>query len=197
MDTVTFKPALLARRVSYRIAPTHVAKLGAAGDEIWRVDYADLTELGHVTQRIARTRTERLDLYTNTGKQSLSINASYRSGDDPEYLAFRNALAQVSAAVNAARPDVTVSIGARGSSRMVMFVIGVVTLLFALGFVGIILSEGLSAKRQGDVAAPLIAMLLFGGVISWTYRPGQKLLRLPISAFAAAVYEIADDTPAH
>lgn len=187
ISIATFKPALLRGPVTYRIAPTCIAQLGDSDDAVWRVDYTDLTDLGFVTQRIARTRTERLDLFTKNGKRTISINASYRTGDDPQYLAFRNTLEQVSGAVNAARPDLMVTVGARGGARMTMFVIGVVTLLFALGFAGIVLSESGPSDRLGDVAAPLIAMLLFGGIISWTYRPGQKLVRLPIGAFAMAL----------
>ncbi|MEB8387266.1 hypothetical protein OO012_08510 [Rhodobacteraceae bacterium KMM 6894] len=194
MDTVTFKPALLASPVTYRIAPTHVAQLNRTGGEDWRIDYADLTDLGHVTQRIARTRTERLDLYTKDGKRAISINASYRTGNDPQYLAFRSVLGQVSDAMNAARPDLTVTFGARGGARMAMFAIGVVILLFAVVFAGIVLSESGPSDRMVDVAAPLIAMLLFGGFISWTYRPGQTLPHLPIGVFAATIQQTKGKT---
>ncbi|MCZ4353052.1 hypothetical protein O4H61_11050 [Roseovarius aestuarii] len=197
METVTFKPALLARRITYHITPSYVARRSSDGIETWRVAYADLTDLGHVSQNIARTRTERLDLFTADGKRSISMNASYRAPDDPQYVAFRSTLDHLAAALHAARPDLSVTLGQRGGGRMMMFVIGVVTVLFAIGFAAVILGQGLSANRVSGVVPPLIAMLAFGGVISWTYRPVKTLASLPTATFAQTMEALAKGSATH
>lgn len=190
-DRLSFKPALLAGRVSYDIAATSVAQI-KDGREMWRVNYGDLADLGQVSHRIGVTRTERLDLYLNDGsKRTISINASYRSSKGPNYSGYRAVMSELSAALHAARPDLSVTVGERGRTAMVMFGIGVVTLLFALGFAGVIMAQGLSTNRQLDVAAPLIVMLLFGGFTAWKYRPGQVLDRLPIARFTDVMHALA------
>lgn len=193
MDTFTFKPALLARHVTYRIAPTHVARLDRDGGDLWRVDYADLTELGYAMQRIAATRTERLDLYTPGGTRSLTFNASYRRASDPQLEGFRRALSALADALNAARPDLQVRIGTQGRQRIAMFAVAVVMLLCGLGLGTVILASGVAPDRLAEVAAPLIALIVIGTIFAVRYRPGKRLQQWPIAVFARIVQAAPPD----
>ncbi|QIE46029.1 hypothetical protein G5B38_11115 [Pseudohalocynthiibacter aestuariivivens] len=196
MDRISLKPALLARRVSYEIAPTYVAQYAKDGTENWRTDFGDLTSLNFVLHTIGGNRMRRLDLVTNEGRKSIALNLGIRVGrDDPDRVAIRQVHSAVADAVYAARPDIQVALGEQGAARIAMFVVGVMTLLFGIGMCIAMFVTNVSMDRAVGVAVPIGLMVVLGGFFAHKYAPWREAVTLSIQAFAVMMAADAASPP--
>ena len=196
MDRISLKPALLARRVTYEIAPDHVSQLARDGTENWRVAYRDLTSLNFVLHSIGGNRMRRLDLITDQGHHSIALNLGMRvDRDDPDRIAIRRIHSAVADAVHAARPDIEVVIGEQGGSRIAMFAVGVITLLFAVGMAIAIYATDVPMDRAAGAVVPMGFMVLLGGFFAHKHAPWRAPITLPVQAFAVMMAADAAPSP--
>ena len=172
----SFKPALLRGAQEWRIEGT--ALDGPAG----RIDLNDVERAAFVDQAMKGHSFTRLDLIEGDRTLSISITSPKTDDPDPDRQAFFALTLAVAQILKDRRPGIPVTIGEYGRSALIMFVIGVLSLLVGVGIGAVALASGLSGERLGAAAVPVLLLVAFGGMVAWARRPWKPALELPAAS---------------
>ena len=162
------KPALLRGPVTYRIDPAGVSA-EKDGKTLWQLLFSEVEGLRIVEHVIRGHRMARIDLTGAGGRvEAISQTLDARvSAEDPERARWTALTACLLEGVARVRPDTPVRFGDTPRNRGIMFAIGAVSLLGAMGM-------GLAAIGNGrleEAGLPLAVMALFGAWIAWQFHP--------------------------
>lgn len=183
-DRHGYKPALLRGRQFIELDDTHLVCIDGENREKWRIAWTDISALAFVDHAARGARMSRLDIMPHDGQPTLSISCNSAALDpmaDPEFIAYRATVSSVCTRLGNIVPDLPVTVGEYGRTRMWMFIIGVVSIVFALGIAIAALAGG-----RGEALAPVAVMLIFGLVIAWANAPWRPKPRVPVALFAKA-----------
>lgn len=149
-------------------------------DAGWSLPLAEVEAATFVTFTAARLRQMRLDLLHGGHRRSIGLglarNADPAGSDD--YRQFLTLAAATLMALEEARPGLPVTLGEVGRARLIMFGIGLVAALAAVGLFVLALASGVSTERMIQGGTAMVALLLIGLLISWGSRPWRKLPEL-------------------
>lgn len=170
--------------MTYRLA-NGVLVAGHNDGEDWSLPLDQVTGLSLIDSTYRRTRMRRLDLRTaaNQHRIGITINMS-ATPDDPDlgrHLALMRAIA---ANLAETRPTLPVTLGETGRTKVALFVIGVLSVLFAIGMALASIITGLSGDRLAGASVPVILLFVFGIAIAgnnlpWTGEPALPVSLLP------------------
>lgn len=184
MPSFTFKPALLRAPRSY-LLEAGVLHASEGGRALWSLPLADVTGAVYVEHRAYGVKMRRLDLLAGETRRSLSQSLGLRTDPgDPELAAFRGLLAAVCEGMASAGTGATVRFGEHGRGRWAIFAIGAASVLFAIGLTVAALAGGIASSRLAEGLVPVAMMVLFGGALMWTTRPGRPVAELPADVAA-------------
>lgn len=191
---VTYKPALLTGRQTVEIGETHLTCSDDEGREKWRLAWADISRVAFVEHTIRGSRLSRIDLITRNDAQKHSLGRTTDAAgsmSDPDYVSFLSAVGAIANRLGEVAPELPVTIGEYGRSRIAMFTIGVLCLIFGVGIGIAALADGRGDRIMGEAMAPLALMILFGIFYSWQNAPWRARESLPAKLFAT-VFTKAD-----
>ena len=168
----SFKPALLRAAQDWRLNGT---KLDGPGGHI---DLSNVEKAAFVDQAMKGHRFTRLDLMESDRTLSISITSPASGVPDPDREEFFAVLLAVAQVLADRQPGLPVAIGEYGRTALIMFSIGVLSLLFGLGIGFAALASGLSGERLGAAAVPVLLLVAFGGTLGWARRPWKPALQI-------------------
>lgn len=168
---IAFKPALLRGARTWHLQGNMLT--GPQGP----LDLSQVTEVGLSQTHIRASVIRETALIHLHGTFRIGCSSASTKGSDMRGLGLlTDAILSELAVIN---PDLPVHMGYRGGQRVAMFVVGVITALFALGM-GIALLAG-SGRSNAEIVIVLIGMLLFGAMLTWQNAPWRKVPSLPVS----------------
>lgn len=196
MTEYGYKPALLAGRRYVDIGETHLVCADSEGRKLWSLAWREITRLAFVEHSYRGTKMSRLDIGTAQHRARHSFGCNSAATDpmsDPDYVGFLAAVTDVVERLAETRPDLPVTIGEYGRSRLAIFVIGVISALASVILPVAAVVGGRGDRLLGEALVPILALLVFGLVLAWTHAPWRKGLAVPVSIFAKAVKIENDD----
>ncbi len=188
MQSFTYKPALLRRPVVYEVTDLSLVHRTREGGVNWRMDWDQIKAAAFVDNKFRGNDIRRLDLTTTSGRRSIAFSG--RSGTartNPDSAVHLDLLAAILRKIEAQNKDFSITIGEYGRGRTTMFLVGVFTLLSAVGLIALAAGTGVSTDKMIEGAVPSGLMLLFGAVLCYRYRPGQPKVNLPAGLLAGAL----------
>ena len=173
-------------KAAFRAAPAR----GATGYELtggelrsdagWAVPLAEVEAVGFVAHTGGGLRRMRLDLVRQGRRHGveMAMSADADPGASADYRAFLLLAGAALRQIATVRPGLEVTLGEGGRARLVMFAIGLISAIGALGLFGLALATGISSDRLMKAGGGLAVLLLLGLAIAWGARPGQARPRL-------------------
>lgn len=189
MKHFEFKPALMRGRNHWTLDSGLLTRNGEPFCDLGRVIRARFAEM-----TVRYTHSEWLDLYFEGGRHRISCNMP--SGDESN-TQFRALGGAILSELAERKPDLQVAIGAGGTIRWAMFIIGLLAGVTGLVFAGAALGGGV--RESKTLFATLFGggFILFGGLLAWRYRPWAPPLLLPVKAAGDMLARLAlNDQPA-
>ncbi len=178
MREYQFKPAPLRDVMHFHLDDDNLRQLTRDGQAEWQLPLQDVQAVRYVHHRINGLSFWRLDIKARDGGLfRVSENQGAEGISDPQ---AQNLLQDLCLTLSKHHPDLQITIGEYGRARLAIFAIGIMSLIFALGLVAVALWTGLAPNRFVAASVPVLLLLLFGGVVSYSNRPGQPLPRLSI-----------------
>lgn len=190
MTGFSYQPAPLASRRVFEAGPRALICRDAEGQELWRLDWQDVTAAGFVEHQVKGARMRRLDLVAGKGRPHRSIGYTGPPGDpaaDPDGVVHLDLMAECLDRLAGLDDGFRVSIGEYGRARLAIFAIGLVSAGGAAVLAGAALASGMPADRMGGAAVPLLLMLGFGAVLVWSNAPWRAVPKAPARIFAQAL----------
>lgn len=184
---VTYKPALLAGSQTVEIGETHLTCSDDEGREKWRLAWPDISRAAFVEHTIRGSRLSRIDLITAKDAQKVSLSRTTyaaRSMSDPDYVSFLSAVGAIATRLGEVAPDLPVTIGEYGRSRLAMFIVGALCLIGGVGIGIAALADGRGDRLMGEAMTPLALMILVGIFYSWKHAPWRASESLSAKIFA-------------
>ncbi|WP_136634794.1 hypothetical protein [Pseudooceanicola onchidii] len=173
----SFKPAPLRFAQTWELRGDTLTTPATTLD-LRRVTGCQMAEMGLKGGGVIR----RLDLTHPGGKLSVPVTGAWNDRQVQTHAALMVAILERLAARD---PDLPLVIGEGGAPRVMMFVVGLVSLLFSAGMGVAVLAW--SGRGGQDVIAPLGVLIVFGLVVAWRYRPWRKRPVLGVAAGAILV----------
>lgn len=184
MAQATFHPAILAKAKTYQLKNGVLSEMDENGQK-WALSLADVESVAYVDAIFKKTRGTRLDLHYGDVCRSLRLGQPagdwINNIDTREFLTFARAICL---GLENAQPGIEITQGEYGRSRIIMFVIGILTLIFAIGIIGLAVITGVQTEKLFAGIVPISIMFLIGGYVSYTSRPWQVLAKMPAAGFA-------------
>lgn len=190
MTQFSYKPALLIGPYTYDLTDEAVICTDKSGAEKWRMEWGDVYRATYVEHFIKSSRMRRLDLAGAPGKLSCSISFTGPKGDpmqNADGAEHLRLLVAILKKLSDRTEGFQVSVGEHGKSRLIMFIIGVLTLLFGVGLGGFVLAAGVSSSKLADGAIPMLLMVAFGAGLIWKNAPWRPVPQLSASVFVNAL----------
>ena len=191
MQRFAFKPALLRGERVFELDEVGLtepeADLHIAWADVKAAAFVDLTARG--------MRIRRLDLTPRGGGEKLQISVT--TGDasppvDPDAIAFLRMASTALERLEDAQPGFEVTFGEYGTARILMFAVGVLSVIGALGILLVAAIAGISSDRWLAGIVPMLLLLGFGGVIMVNYAPWVKPPKMPARVMAKALRLLVD-----
>ncbi|MCB1366412.1 MAG: hypothetical protein KDK00_01485 [Rhodobacteraceae bacterium] len=190
-EVFRFKPAALRRARNWRLEDG-VLSLSSDGGEDWSLPLDHVTGLALIDTTIRRTRMRRLDLKVGSVTRRIGINIDMDAPpDDPDLGAHLALMQAIAAHLAAGRPALPVTLGETGRTRLALFVIGVLSVLFAIGITAASMITGLSGDRLAGASVPVILLFVFGIAIGGNNLPWKGEPALPVSLLPAILEHMA------
>lgn len=193
MEFFRFKPAALRSELEYTISDAGVACQTKDDEMRFEIAWDEIEDAAYVEHRMRDVAMRRIDLILS-GNRRRSISATSDRSDpptDPNAIAFLHFAASVLFRMDKTRPERLVSFGEYGGWKWAMFTVGVIATVAALGLIGLMFAEGLSADRMAAAALPFGLLLLFGIAVSLGNAPWKPVPRLPAKVLAVALEDMA------
>lgn len=188
MQSYTYKPALLRSAVVYEVTDHDLICRTKEGGENWRMDWDQIQSAAFVEQKFRGHHIRRLDLITATGKRSIAFSGgSLNARADPQSATHLDLMAAILHRLEAQTKEFPVIIGEYGRGRTTMFLVGVFTLLAGSGLIALAAATGVSSDKMMEGAVPAGLMILFGAVLCYRNRPGQREVTLAAGLLAGAL----------
>ena len=168
----TFRPAALARHITFHIDEDALIAAEVDGGVLWRQPLGEIAKLALVKHHIRGVRMRRLDLIDASGRIVRSISRTeptFAVSGDPEREAFEGLIAAVSSAIARRAPDTPVALGEHGWPRLAFFVTGVVALI-----AGVAIAIGGIGSNRLEALVPAGLLLLFGIAFAAASAPWRK-----------------------
>ena len=186
MQRFAFKPALLRGE---RVFELDEAGLTEPGGDL-RIAWADVQAAAFVDMTARGMRIRRLDLTPRDGGERLQISVT--TGDasppvDDDAIAFLRMASTALEHLETAQPGFEVTFGEYGTPRILMFAVGVLSVIGALGIMLVAAIAGISSDRWLAGIVPMLMLLGFGGVIMVNYAPWVKPPKTPAKGMALAL----------
>ena len=165
-----FKPAAMRAPVSYELDAAQLSETDG-----WDLALTDVTAAAFATQVMKGTRFMRLDLWAGETRRSLSYSGAAAGWTaDPDARAFLELARDTLDTLAGVRPDLDVTLGARGGPRLAMFAIGIAAILLGAGVFTGALASGVSADRLVAAAMPMGLLTLIGAFTALANSPWRK-----------------------
>jgi len=181
-ETFTFPTGLLGKRRMVRIEGEGV-RLGEGGGDWMRFD--EIAEIRFWEAPARRMMVRNLDLHGRTGK--LSIGASMprsRGAEDPDAAEYFQACEATLRAIAAARPELQVTLRESRTLGGWFFVLGLLAILIGVGLPAAAVLTGRGNRLDVEGIIPVLALLLFGTLLTWSYRPWRPFVQVPVEGLA-------------
>ncbi|MFB9151276.1 hypothetical protein [Roseovarius ramblicola] len=181
--TFHYKPALMRPAQEVRLDGDRLWIAGDGPFELSRVEVA-----AFVTHSLGDSQMVRLDLTWPGARRAIGFNGGRRGhADNPDAREHRAAVAAVLRALAAARPDMTVTLGAPRGARWTLFGFGVLALLSGAGIGAAVLAEGLSGGRLAGAAMPVLLLVLIGAALVIGHWPWTRRRAVDAAALAERI----------
>jgi hypothetical protein len=153
-----------------------------------RLELSQVRQARLVDKVIYGSRMRRLDLKTASGTTRIALSISRFAGHQESNLtAHLGLMRAVARRLAVIRPDLSVEIGESGGARLIMFGIGLVTLLSAVGMIVAMLMTGLSTDRMAAAAVPMLMLLALGALLVKANHPWRTLPSVPVATLDAVL----------
>ena len=173
-QTFEYKPALLTSHLTVTVS-----------DEGVRREYNGISDTANwsdiATVRFAAIGThvgesQELEFVMKDGRKlSINRNDPDHRHEDKHDLTYRDMFLAVLKGLVQHRPDLQLRVGQKNTVQWILFLRGVSCILFALG-IGIAVTGDGGSERG---LLPLGVMLVFGGMIAWSFHPFGPPLYIP------------------
>lgn len=186
----SYKPALLARRLTFTVTPSGLSCRTAAGGEKWRLDWAQVTAAAFVELKVRGNVFRRLDLLTGAsgGRHSVSITCGRGAPpDDPDTAAHLDLVAAILDQLAARADGFDVRMGEYGRHRLAIFGVGLAAIAGAAGLFALALATGVAGDKLAGGAVPLLLLGAFGGALVVAHAPWRKPAYVPARTLARAL----------
>lgn len=187
---LNLKPALLRGREFFEAGPTHLVCTDAENRQKWCVAWTEIAGIAFVEHTMRGMRLSRLDLLPRGAAPLRRIACTVPRVDadeNPEYAGFRATMAAIAGQLAETAPDLPVTIGEYGRSRLLMFGIGVISTVGAVTIAALAAAGGRGDALIGEALVPVVLMFLFGVAVAWGTAPWRRLPRVPVAIFAKAL----------
>ncbi len=175
MNEATFKPAVLARAKTYRLQGGVLSEIGIDGPK-WELPLADVEYAAYVDAVFRKIRMTRLDLHQGDTCRSIRLGQPAAGWiGDPDTQKFLTLARDICAGLEAAQPGTKITQGEYGRARWIMFIMGVITLVFSIGILALVIITGVPSQKLWAGMVPMGLMFLFGGYISYLSFPWRAL----------------------
>jgi hypothetical protein len=181
MITVSLRPAPLSAPVTLTLGEDTVS------DGAVTLKLADIVHVRHSSRTFRRVRSDYVDLSDGAGAR-LRIACSGpagRWGGFDDSAAFITIIAAIAKALADRQPELTVCLEDSMLWRWVYFVMGLVMVLFGVGFAGFVIHDGVDMDRAAGPLVVLGGMALFGAFLAWSSRPWRPERTISMATWRA------------
>lgn len=171
LQEFSWKPALLRAAIHVTVGPAGVSRDGETlpWDRVQAARYSRLRSHGLWLHQFELVHDARAFVLPLTSAEAPGQGARG---------AWEAAVAAICEKLPAHGVD-EVQIGRGGRQGLILFGLGLVTFLGALGLIGAAIASGASPDRLAAAAVPFGLLLLLGAWLTWAHRPGRALPRVP------------------
>lgn len=187
MITVTLRPAPVSAPVTLTLGEDTIS------DGSVSLALADIVHVRHSSRLFRGVRSDYVDLTERAGAR-LRIACSGpagRWGGFEDSAAFITIIAAVAESLADRQPELTVCLEDSMLWRWVYFVMGLVMVLFGVGFAGFVIHDGVDMDRAAGPLAVLGGMALFGAFLAWSSRPWRAERTIPMATWRALTAQAA------
>lgn len=179
-----FRPAPVRGEQTVTLDTDHV-KSGTE-KETQAIKLADVTGVRFVQTRLGDSDFRSLTLESETaGDWTLSINAARTAGENPDTVAYEEAMGAILVALHAVSPELPVTVGQSKRLQWVLFAGGLITLAFAIGLPAAVMADG-RGERLAAVIVPMGLLAVIGAALTFANWPGRKQPSRRLSSWLSA-----------
>lgn len=180
-----FTPTLANRTTRYVLEGPMLRHLSADGVQVWACNLAHVTEAHYAVLGVRDMVNRDIDLKVAGRWHRIScvvVDTFDSEFEKPN--GFKALSHDIYVKLAALQPEFILRIGPRRGTQIVLFTVGVLTVVGA-GCIALVIALAGVPMESVMVGAPgLLAMVAIGGYYMWRNRPGAGVTHVPVADFA-------------